>query len=165
MPFYFYILWYTYLRIVKVYIVTTRSPNLDWVCWTLVDNLLSPIFCFVEAFVQFSSVAQSCPTLCNPMDFSMPGFPVHYQLPELTQTHVHLSRWCHPTISSSVFPFSSRLQSFPASESFPMSQFLRLRKCFSLLRLLTVFFINQCEILSNVFLHLLNIIWFYPLYG
>ena len=39
--------------------------------------------------VQFSSVAQSCPTLCNPMNRSMPGLPVHYQLPEFTQTHVH----------------------------------------------------------------------------
>ena len=39
--------------------------------------------------VQFSSVAQSCPTLCNPMDCSMPGFPVHYQLPELAQTYVY----------------------------------------------------------------------------
>ena len=38
---------------------------------------------------QFSSVAQSCPTLCNPIDYSMPGFSVHHQLPELTQTHVH----------------------------------------------------------------------------
>ena len=38
--------------------------------------------------VQFSSVAQSCPTLCNPMDCSTPGFPVHHQLPELIQTHV-----------------------------------------------------------------------------
>ena len=38
---------------------------------------------------QFSSVAQSCPTLCDPMDCSTPGFPVHHQLPELTQTHVH----------------------------------------------------------------------------
>ena len=37
----------------------------------------------------FSSVAQSCPTLCNPMDCSTPGFPVHYQLLELAQTHVH----------------------------------------------------------------------------
>ena len=35
------------------------------------------------------SVAQSCLTLCNPMDCSTPGFPVHHQLPELTQTHVH----------------------------------------------------------------------------
>ena len=39
--------------------------------------------------VQFSVVAQSCLTLCNPMDCSTPGFPVHHQLPELTQTHVH----------------------------------------------------------------------------
>ena len=38
--------------------------------------------------VQFSSAAQSCPTLCNPMDCSMPGFPVHHQLLELAQTHV-----------------------------------------------------------------------------
>ena len=38
---------------------------------------------------QFSSVTQSCPTLCNPMDCSTSGFPVHHQLPELTQTHVH----------------------------------------------------------------------------
>ena len=39
--------------------------------------------------VQFSSVTHSCPTLCNPMDFSTPGFPVHHQLPEPTKTHVH----------------------------------------------------------------------------
>ena len=38
---------------------------------------------------QFSSVSQSCPTHCNPMNRSMPGFPVHHQLPEFTQTHVH----------------------------------------------------------------------------
>ena len=38
---------------------------------------------------QFSSVAQSCLTLCNPMECSTPGFPVYHQLPELTQTHVH----------------------------------------------------------------------------
>ena len=39
--------------------------------------------------VQFSSVAQSCPTFCNPMNRSTPGLPVHHQLPEFTQTHVH----------------------------------------------------------------------------
>ena len=71
--------------------------------------------------LQFSSLTQSCATLCNPMDCSMPGFPVHHQLLELTQTHIH--RWWHPTISSSVIPFSPCLQSFPASGSFPMSQF------------------------------------------
>ena len=41
------------------------------------------------ASVQFSSVAQSCPTLCDPMNCSTPGLPVHHQLPELTQTRVH----------------------------------------------------------------------------
>ena len=39
--------------------------------------------------VQFSSVTQSCPTLCDPLNCSMPGLPVHHQLPEFTQTHVH----------------------------------------------------------------------------
>ena len=39
--------------------------------------------------VQFNSVAQSCPTLCNPMNCSTPGLPVHHQLPEFIQTHVH----------------------------------------------------------------------------
>ena len=39
--------------------------------------------------IQFSSIAQSCPTLCDPMNCSMPGLPVHHQLPEFTQTHVH----------------------------------------------------------------------------
>ena len=39
--------------------------------------------------IQFSSVAQSCPTLCDPMNRSTPGLPVHHQLPEFTQTHVH----------------------------------------------------------------------------
>ena len=42
--------------------------------------------------VQFSSVAQSCPTLCDPMNRSTPGFPVHHHLPEFTQTHVHQVR-------------------------------------------------------------------------
>ena len=40
-------------------------------------------------FLQFSSVSQSCPTLCDHMDYSTPGLPVYYQLPESTQTHVH----------------------------------------------------------------------------
>ena len=43
----------------------------------------------VSRSVQFSSVAQSCPTLCDPMNRSTPGLPVHHQLPEFTQTHVH----------------------------------------------------------------------------
>ena len=71
--------------------------------------------------VQFSSVTQSCPTLHDPMDCSMPGFPVHHHLLELPQTHVHLVgdavQPSHPLSS-----FSSCLQSFPASGSFLISQ-------------------------------------------
>ena len=44
---------------------------------------------FMCSILQFSSVAQSCQTLCDPMNCSMPGLPVHHQLPEFTQTHVH----------------------------------------------------------------------------
>ena len=77
---------------------------------------------FQDYSVQFSSVTQSCPTLYDPMNRSVPGLPVHHQLLESTQTHVHY-QWCHLTISSSVIPFSSCPQSFPASGSFQMSQF------------------------------------------
>ena len=63
---------------------------------------------------EFSSVTQSCPTLCNPMDCSMPDFPVPYCLPEFAQTHVHWSVMpsnhlvlCHPLILlPSIFPVS-----------------------------------------------------------
>ena len=58
------------------------------------------------------------------MDCSMPGLPVHHQLPESTQTHVHqVGDAIQPSHPLSVVPFSSCLQSFPASGSFPMSQF------------------------------------------
>ena len=82
------------------------------------DSLWQP-WC---SMFQFSSVTQSCPILCDSMDCRTPGFPVHHQLLELAQTLVQLSRWCHPTVSSSVIHFSC-LQSFPASGSFPMNQF------------------------------------------
>ena len=62
--------------------------------------------------VQFSTVTQSCPTLCKPMDCSMPGFPVHHQLPKLTQTHVH---WAGDAIQSS-HPLSSPSPPFNLSQ-------------------------------------------------
>ena len=80
----------------------------------LKKNLQHPFCC--------CSIIQSCWTLWDPRDCRMPGFPALHQLPELAQT-CPLSRWYHPTISSSTIPFSSCLQSFPASEPFPMSQF------------------------------------------
>ena len=72
---------------------------------------------------QFSSVAQLCLTLWDPMDCSTPGFPVHDQLTEPTQTHVH---WVSDAIQPShplSAPSSSCIQSFPESGSFQMSQF------------------------------------------
>ena len=68
--------------------------------------------------VQFSSVTQPCPTLCDPMNCSTPGLPVHHQLPDFTQTHV---RQVDDAIQPSVVPFSSCSQSLPASESFNSS--------------------------------------------
>ena len=66
-------------------------------------------------------VAQPCLTLCDPMNRSMLGLPVHHQLSEFTQTHVH---WVSDAISRLILccPFSSCPHSLPASESFPMSQ-------------------------------------------
>ena len=92
-----------------------EKASSNWYTWWLITFL---------TLVQFSSVAQSCPILCDPMNRSKPGLPVHHQLPESTQTPVH--RVCdaiqpHP-ISSSLIPFSFCPQSFPASGSFQMSQ-------------------------------------------
>ena len=63
--------------------------------------------------VQFSSFAQSCPTLCNPMDCSMPGLPVHRQLTEFTQTHIH---W----VSDAIQPSHPLLS--PSPPAFNLSQ-------------------------------------------
>ena len=73
--------------------------------------------------VQFSSGVQSCLTLWDPMDCSRPArLPCPSPTPRADSNSCPLSRWSHPTISSSVIPFSSCLQSFPASGSFPVSQ-------------------------------------------
>ena len=66
-----------------------------------------------DSSVQFSSVTQSCPTLCNPMDCSMPGLPVYHQLLEFTQTHVH---WVCDAIQPSHSLFS------PSPPAFNLSQ-------------------------------------------
>ena len=79
-------------------------------------NINSSAFSHLYVFLyslhksQFSSVAQLCPTLCDPMDHSTPGFPIHHQLPELTQTHVHrvgdAIQPSHPLLSPSLPAFS-----------------------------------------------------------
>ena len=67
----------------------------------------------ISYLVQFSSVAQSCPTFCNPMDCSTPGFPVHHQLLEVAQIHVH-------RVSDAIQP--SHLLSSPSLPAFSLSQ-------------------------------------------
>ena len=117
----------------------SKSPTTvrDWRRWATDKSLWVPVvlivqrwLClsqFVHAFVPirlsfknltlssvlFSSVAQLYLTLCNPRDCSMPGLPVHHQLLELTQTHVH---WVSDAIQSS-HPFSS-----PSPPAFNLSQ-------------------------------------------
>ena len=76
------------------------------------------MFCFL----QFSSVTQSCLTLW-PHGPQHARAPCPSPIPGTYSNSCPSSRWCHPTISSSVIPFSSCLQSFPASGSFPVSQF------------------------------------------
>ena len=72
--------------------------------------------------VQFSSVAQLCLTLYDPMDCSSPGLPCLSPIPGVYPNSCPLSQWCHPAISPSAVPFSSCPQSFPTSGSFQMSQ-------------------------------------------
>ena len=66
----------------------------SWVTWDLTNLSFSFLSCKMRKSLfhrsdQIRSVAQSCPTLCDPVNRSMPGLPVHHQLPEFTQTHVH----------------------------------------------------------------------------
>ena len=86
-----------------------------WKAWTfsashLFNLKLEEVF---YDFTEFSSVAQSCPTLCDPMDCSTPGLPAHHQLLEFTQTHVS---WVSDAIQPS-HPLSS-----PSSPTFNLSQ-------------------------------------------
>ena len=101
--------------------VDSDSPvaHLVYLSCSLTKSLQALI---IHTSVQLSSVAQSCLTLCDPMDCSTPGFPVHHQPLELSQTHVHQVGDAIPTISSSAIPFSC-LQSFPASGASSVSQF------------------------------------------
>ena len=80
-------IWATREVITNKHLSLTASPG---------EGDLMRLFCYTAGkfsvcfwILQFSSVAQSCSTLCNPMNRSTPGLPVHHQLPEFTQTHVH----------------------------------------------------------------------------
>ena len=104
----------------------TFQVPMQYCSWQHPTLVLSPVisttgwyFCFGSVssffleFSQFSSVAQSCPTLCDPMNHSTPGLPVHHQLPEFTQIHVH-------QVSDAIQP--SHPPSSPSPSAFNLSQ-------------------------------------------
>ena len=76
------------------------------------EQFINKKYCYFLNFrklvelAQFSSVAQSCPTLCDPMNCSTPGLPVHYQLPEFIQTHI-------PRVSNAIQPSHTLSSSSP----------------------------------------------------
>ena len=65
----------------------THTHTMDY--YSAIRSEIMPFAAHGWTSVQFSSVAQSCPTLCDPINCSMPGLPVHHQFLEFTQTHVH----------------------------------------------------------------------------
>ena len=103
---------------IYLWMVTVARETL-WSCWVghssrlLPESVTGAKGCDYHDSVQFSSVAQSCPTLCNPMDCSTPGFPVHHQLLEPAQTHVH-------RVSDAIQP--SHPLSSPSPPAFNLSQ-------------------------------------------
>ena len=99
--------------------------SVDWTSQRLKCGILH-LLIFSAGKSQFSSVAQSYLTLCNPMDFSIPGFPVHHQLPKLAHTHVHrISDAIQPS-----YPLSSPSPPdpiFPSSSIFSIKSVLHIR--------------------------------------
>ena len=100
---------------------TQRKPSIWPTLFYRTDESTKKHYSF--SIIQFSSVAQSCPTLCDSMDCSMPGLPVPPHLPEFAQVHVH----CIGDAVSSLYPTLPTLfcfcpQSCPASLTFPMSR-------------------------------------------
>ena len=105
--------------------------EITWFCLRLLAKVTTLLtFCVIHSFafffkhlsVQFSSVTQSCPTLCNPMNRSTPGLAVHHQLPESTETHVH---W----VSDAIQPSHPLLSA--ASPALSLSQHQSLFQCVS----------------------------------
>ena len=104
-------LWILFYYIAKIYKNSSIPSESIWqynILSKITTLILIVLICKIlkrASSVQFSSVIQSCPTLCNPMNCSMPGLSVHHQLPESTQTHVHWGgdaiQPCHPLSSPS----------------------------------------------------------------
>ena len=93
--------------------------------WILVILSISSMTKFANGLIDCTELIQFSSVVSDsfwPMDCSMPGFPCPSPAPGACSNSCPLSQWCHPTISSSVVPLSSHLQSFPASGAFQMSQ-------------------------------------------
>ena len=107
--------WGYHMMIPKLLHLQTSIIIEHWFIFCLKTSWKTYWFKFLvsNTSVQFSSVIQSCPTLCHPMDCRMPGLPVHHQLPEFTQIHDH---WVGDTIQTS----HSLLSPFPPA--FNLSQ-------------------------------------------
>ena len=73
----------------KLFLATHKLAMINYWISSFEKTRSDLIFYFFSFLIGFSSVTQSCPTLCDPMNRSMPGLPVHHQHPESTQTHVH----------------------------------------------------------------------------
>ena len=105
--------WHILIKYLKQSIAVECKVRLifliDFVC--IINRLNS--FGKIFSTVHFSTVAQSCPTLCDPMDCSPPGIPVHHQVPKLAQTHVH-------RVSDAIQPPHSLLS--PSPPAFNLSQ-------------------------------------------
>ena len=111
----------TYYQFYNNIIIKTFTDDIT----EMIENIKTCFNKEMSSFIEFFKiviVVQMCLTLCNPMDCSMPGFPVLHHLPELAQIHVHL---VNDAIQPScpVIPFFSCLQTYPPSMSFLMSQF------------------------------------------
>ena len=102
-------------RLPRAFIYTIKFKK-DWSSWG------SAFFFFSMRAVQFSSVTQLCPNL-RPHGLQHSRLPCPSPIPRACSNSYPLSQWCHPIISSSVIPFSSYFQCFPASGSFSLSQF------------------------------------------
>ena len=100
-------MWFLAVAIMKKLLWTVLYKVFLWMCIFISLELMT------KSSVQFISVAQSCPALCDPMDCSTPGLPVHHQLPEFTQTHVH---W----VSDAIQPSHPLLS--PSPPTFNLSQ-------------------------------------------
>ena len=124
--------------------ITHYPATQRWLLLTFICVLYSRVFLYILLL----SVVQSCPTLCNPMDCSTPGFPAHHQLPELVQTHVHrvsdAIQQSHPLLS-------------PSPPSFSLSQHQDLFQWFSFLHQIAKLAIKWVKTSKNLYIEFYSI--------